>query len=382
MDVTRELDGLLVGLTRRARLLPALVAENAASERARLLGALERGEALEPRWVFRREAPTRSSFAALDAALDRAAQVGGVLGEAYRERLEEIELDLRILEALAAPHGGKLVRALGARRFGTSRQAAGATTLLEVAQAWLAELEVGEEERTRSATDVARAMELACRAVGLRMSVRIEPRLAAGAATGEQTIFVADRRFGERELRRLVAHEVLGHAVVAHNARRFPVALFVVGTAGAFADQEGLALALEEEAGTLDAERRRTLALRVLAASWGEDGASFVETVRRLVDVHGLSAPAAVAIAERSARGSGVARDVGYLAGYLRVSALRARAPETFALLREARVSIDAVPLLSSPGVVTQGPALAAPVSVLGTIAPEQRTGARDDAAR
>ncbi len=90
MDVTRELDGLLVGLTRRARLLPALVAENAASERARLLGALERGEALEPRWVFRREAPTRSSFAALDAALDRAAQVGGVLGEAYRERLEEI----------------------------------------------------------------------------------------------------------------------------------------------------------------------------------------------------------------------------------------------------------------------------------------------------
>jgi len=164
---------------------------------------------------------------------------------------------------------------------------------------------------------------------------------------------------------RLCAHEVLGHAVVGHNARSWPVGLFVAGTAGAFADQEGLALCLEEQAGVLDAERRRTLALRVLAAGWAEDGAGFVETVRRLTGTHGLSAPAAVSIAERSARGSGVARDVGYLAGYLRVAALREASPAGFAELRRARVSIEACTLLTLDGMAPGGPLLSPPIATL-----------------
>jgi hypothetical protein len=360
-----ELDPLLLGLCRRARLLPALVAENAASERARILAGLSRGEPSEPRWDFRREAPLRAVFSALERARRLAESVPGPLGAAYLARLDEVELDLWILEALADPHGARRARALGARRFGTAQQPVDGTPLLQVARRWLDALPAGEEERTVGAGEVAEALAATARAAGLAMAVKIEPRLAAGAATGEHTIFVADRRFGARERVRLCAHEVLGHAVVGHNARSWPVGLFVAGTAGAFADQEGLALCLEEQAGVLDAERRRTLALRVLAAGWAEDGAGFVETVRRLTGTHGLSAPAAVSIAERSARGSGVARDVGYLAGYLRVAALREASPAGFAELRRARVSIEACTLLTLDGMAPGGPLLSPPIATL-----------------
>jgi hypothetical protein len=340
-----ELDDLLVGLSRRARLLPALVPENAVPERARLIGALERGEAVEPRWHFDHRPLSRGLFDALEAAKERArALAHALLAEAYLARLEELELDLLILQALTDPHGNKRARALGKRRFGTGHSEVLGRSLSTTARAWLDALDDEDEEpRTvppEGKGSLAEAMRRAAAAAALVLEVRVEPRLAAGAATGEHTVFVADRRFGVRESRRLVAHEILGHAIAAHNGRKWPLALFSAGSAQAFADQEGLALVLEERAGTFDPERRRTLALRVLASDWVHDGASFGDIALRLRKEHRLSSASAVAIAERACRGSGVARDVAYLAGYLRVSAAH-QAGLSLNALRSGRISLE-----------------------------------------
>lgn len=344
MQALNELDVLLVGLARRARLLPALVPENAISERARLLAALERDQPSEPRWVFRHEAPSRGLFDALEAARLRTEVLPPLLASAYAARFDELELDLLILEALADPHGNKRARALGKRRFGTGQREAQGKPLEAIARAWLEALPpVDEEPRTIPAegpSSLAEAMRRAALAASLPLEVRVEPRLAAGAATGDRTIFVGDRRFGARESKRLVAHEVLGHAVAADNGRRWPIALFSAGSAEAFADQEGLALSLEEDAGAFDEERRRTLALRVLASDWVHDGASFVEIVQRLRRDHGLSPASTLAIAERACRGNGIARDVAYLAGYVRVRAAR-DAGLPLEALRQGRISLS-----------------------------------------
>jgi hypothetical protein len=338
-----ELDRLLVGLARRARLLPALVPDNVVSERARLLTALERDAPVEPRWLFSRHPPSRGLFDALDAARALAEVLPHWMGEAYLARLEELEIDLHLLGALADPHGNKRARALGKRRFGTGHDRVHGETLSQVARRWLDAMgEAHEEPRTVPAEgpgSLASAMREVARAANLNLEVKVEPRLAAGAATGDRTVFLADRRFGVRESRRLIAHEILGHAVAAENGRAWPYAIFSAGSADAFADQEGLALVLEEDAGVFDPERRRTLALRVLASDWVHDGASFVEVARRLGNEHGLSPASALAIAERACRGGGVARDVAYLRGYLQVrAAIDAGLP--LDALRAGRISI------------------------------------------
>jgi uncharacterized protein (TIGR02421 family) len=189
-------------------------------------------------------------------------------------------------------------------------------------------------------------IERAAMGIGLDADVRVEPRLASLAATGERTVFLADRLFSVREARRLTAHEVFGHLVVAANARAQPLRLLQIGLKGAFADQEGLALYLEEQLGVMCGERLRTLAARVVATELLHAGASFGETALLMHREHGFSAEAAVLIAERTYRGGGAARDSGYLAGYLRVRAAMAAGIADVDELRRGRVSLASLPLL------------------------------------
>ena len=68
-----------------------------------------------------------------------------------------------------------------------AQQPVDGTPLLQVARRWLDALPAGEEERTVGAGEVAEALAATARAAGLAMAVKIEPRLAAGAATGSRT---------------------------------------------------------------------------------------------------------------------------------------------------------------------------------------------------
>jgi hypothetical protein len=346
------LDDLLVEAGRAARVLPALVAKNAPAERVRLVRALEAGELPVPAWEFE---PKRAD-PAMERALEQAAGVArreldAPLGQLYAERFEEISIDLAMLAALG---DGPRVRALAARRYGTGAREVevdGAkTTVAAIARGILDTTSPDVEARTLPADggprSMAGALRIAALASELDLEVRVEPRLGAGAAAGDRTIFVASRRFGEVECVRLVAHEILGHAVAATNGARARRRILEVGTAGSFADQEGLAIALEAQAGALDDHRRRVLAARVVAADRMHAGASFGETARHLREELTLPADVAITTAERAYRGGGVARDAGYLYGYASVSAALANGTATIDELRMGRVSLASLPVV------------------------------------
>ncbi len=355
-----DLDVALRHLHRLGRLLPAITPQNGPSERARLVAALERGDAADARFeVAPRRVPPRV-WDQLDSARALAERWELEAGRRlYLAKLEELELDLLMLEALGNP---RKVRPLAARRFGTGRaEVQLGTEKVRVADVALRLLESvsGPQEPLTVPADaagddpsVASMMRRLARAVGLSLEVRIEPRLAAGAATGERQVLLADRAFGRVEALRLTVHEVLGHAVAAANGRAQPLRLFEFGTAGSFADQEGLALHLEAEAGTLDGYRLRVLAARVWVADRMHAGASFPDTARALVTDLGFSPRDSVALCERSWRGGGVARDAGYLRGYLRVRSAIAEGVATVDTLRSGRVGLDDVAAFDALAVV------------------------------
>lgn len=327
-----------------ARVLPSATADNAATERARCVRVLERGGVPVPKWSFARPRALRLAAATLDAARSLLAHVPG--GPAlYAPRLDELELDLALLDALG---DARRVRPIAARRYGTGADhLALARRILEETPAPHDDPRIvaADEEApgTPSLGDHIRALGAA---VGIDVTVKVEPRLAAVAASGERTVWVSGRPVGRREAARLAVHEVLGHLVAAANARAQPLAILELGTAGAFEDQEGVAVWLEERAGLLDATRLRTLAARVVVTHAMHAGASFGETARRLVRDDQFAPADAITLVERAWRGGGLARDAGYLAGWLRVRAAIEAGRATVDELRFGRVSLAALPIL------------------------------------
>ncbi len=352
LEVALRLDFMLARAASLARPLPSLTPEDAAEERARLIACLERGDFPVPAFRAQNQRVSTDAYRLIDDARTLSREC--VIGSLYAERLDELELDLAILDAWGDP---KRVRTLCARRYGRGNErvptTSGEVTLLEVASGLLRTV---PRELPHPATlpaqapkgepSVAAIMARAVLGVGLDAEVRVEPRLASLAATGERTVFLADRRFSEKEAHRLTAHEVFGHLVVAANARAQSLRLLQIGLKGAFADQEGLALYLEERMGFMCGDRLRTLSARVVATELLHDGAAFGETARLMHDSHGFSPEASILIAERTYRGGGAARDAGYLAGYLRVRAAMQSGSTDVDEMRRGRVSLAAVPAL------------------------------------
>jgi uncharacterized protein (TIGR02421 family) len=351
-ELAHKLDQLLFSVAEKVRPLPSLTAEDAAEERVRLLRDLERGELPVPTPQPRRSAAESGVFRLLDQG--RRLTEESELGTLYLERFDELELDLAILAAFGEP---KRVRELSARRYGTGHESVSVSTSVTtsappvsvgvLAQQLLDQLapcDTGPRVLPASAPSgqpsVARLVLRAAAGIGLDPSVRVEPRLASLAATGERTVFLSARMYSLHEARRLVAHEVFGHLVVAANARAQPLRLLSVGLAGAFSDQEGVSLYLEAALGLMASDRLRTLAARVMATQWLHAGASFGETARRLYVDYGLSAESAILTAERTYRGGGVARDAGYLSGFVRVRAALAAGAASLDELRRGRVAL------------------------------------------
>ncbi|MDB4973260.1 MAG: hypothetical protein JWN48_1601 [Myxococcaceae bacterium] len=355
-----RLDRLVAQAASLARPVASLTPANAAHERARLVQALERGETPVPAFAPVRQRIDGGVYRVLDEARFMARRCPyPALGSLYEARLQELEIDLAILDAWGDE---KLVRPLSARRYGRGTELVTTerggqkveSPLVQVARSLLDTLPQPEPEPAllpaeagpREGRSVASLIRHAALGLGLDVEVKVEPRLASLAATGERTIFLAARSFTLREARRLTAHEVFGHLVVAANARAQPLRLLQIGLEASFADQEGLALYLEEALGLMCSDRLRTLAARVVATVQLYDGACFGDTAVSLVRGYGFLPAAAIAIAERTFRGGGVARDSGYLAGFLRVrSALHAE-QVTLDELRRGRVSLASVEVL------------------------------------
>jgi len=349
-----ELDRALGWAVREVRMLAAATPSNLVEERRRLLSGLERGDPPVPRFVYapadRRE--LRRGLEILIRGVPSVVEAD--LAEIYRARIEELDLEARIAEA----SGSRLLGELSNQRFGDDDAVTGARTTA-LAQEWLAipPSASGRSIPSDSADPESLVSQMRREVGALRLPFRVEVRdsLSSRAATGERTIWVGKgRALTEREARRIVVHEVLGHALPrARAARRSPI--FAIGTARGADDQEGLALLLEARSGLLDGARRRELAARHWAVEGMSRGAAFADIVGPLVRDHRFSMEAALAVAERAYRGGdgrcpGLGRERVYLGAWLRLREHLARRPLDEGVLASGQVALRAVGALSREG--------------------------------
>lgn len=124
-------------------------------------------------------------------------------------------------------------------------------------------------------------------------------------------------RIPELRARALIEHEVGTHILTYWNARVQPFKLLSAGFAGYDEFQEGIAVLAEHLVGGLSPSRMRILAGRVVAARYIEDGATFVDTFRRLGREHGFEQQSAYRITMRTYRGGGLTKDAVYLRGLM-----------------------------------------------------------------
>jgi len=281
--------------------------------------------------------PAEAAFVRLEDLADASG-----LGVLYRPRIAELRLDAESLFAQ-----GESRRLASTARYGTPDEPIGldeGTTSLGGLAETLA-VARGAIDDSPPVADPVGLLTTFASSLGLSIRVVVEPSLVADAASGERTLFLTDRPLGARAVARLAAHEIAGHLTASANARAQPLAIARVGTAGSWDDQEGVALALEQECGLLDAARMRRLGARAVAATVyvaGGDAADADARLRALDVDEGLRATAV----KRAFRAGGSARDLAYLRGFTRVASALASGATDLDELRLGRVSIEALPAL------------------------------------
>jgi uncharacterized protein (TIGR02421 family) len=123
-----------------------------------------------------------------------------------------------------------------------------------------------------------------------------------------------DVRISSAHADSVIQHEVGTHMLTYYNGRAQPLLLLSEGLPGYEETQEGLSVLAEYLTAGLDADRIRTIALRVIAVLALVEGAEFVDAFRLIVE-RGLSPESAFSIVTRVYRGGGLTKDAVYLRG-------------------------------------------------------------------
>jgi hypothetical protein len=240
----------------------------------------------------------------------------GELGRLHAARAVELELEARMVEALGTP----ALTALSALRFPAPSGALAQRCERFVAEALAAPLVPPvalhrSDDHADPASLVAR-LALRARELGLPLCVEVRRDQVATAATGHGVVRVRPGVLLSADAAERVAlHELVAHALPRARAAHAPWALAAVGTAGAGDDEEGRAIVVEARSRWFDAERRRALALRHVAALGVREGAAPRDTMTRLTEL-GVPLGPASELALRVHRGGGLGRELTYLPRY------------------------------------------------------------------
>ncbi|MNO98345.1 hypothetical protein D3C76_900900 [compost metagenome] len=162
-----------------------------------------------------------------------------------------------------------------------------------------------------------------------RIRVVLDPDLASKAIAGATRIRLrASARFSELDKNQLLQHEAFVHAATAQNGMaQSNLGCLGLGAPRTTETQEGIAMLAELLTGSIDIQRLRRIALRVIAVQQALDGADFIEVFRGFLDA-GQSEQESFRSTQRVFRGGdvrgGVAftKDACYLAGMIGVHTL------------------------------------------------------------
>jgi len=267
------------------------------------------------------------------------------LGRIFREKLTELERKITMLEERNTP---RFIHE-SAQLYGTVDD-----ELAKKAESLLALLPANE--RGPDGADVADAGSLARTAAReieryqrlhpkMRAAVNIRDDVSGLMVTGGTLLIGSSTRVPASRVAALIAHEVGTHLVTYFNGRAQRFHQLHAGLAGYDELQEGLAVLSEYLAGGLTRARLRTLAARVLAVRYMIEGATFVETFRKLREVCGLGAHPAFLTTTRVFRGGGLAKDAVYLRGLYKLLRYLGRGGELSPLFI-GKIALSHVPVI------------------------------------
>lgn len=215
--------------------------------------------------------------------------------------------------------------------------------------------------RDRSGEQVAAELEAGVRLHFGDAAPRVElcDELSANAlATATRIKVRRDARFTRRDAAQLLNHEAFIHVATALNGQaQTDLPNLAIGHPGTTRTQEGLAVFSEFVSGTLDLDRLRRLADRVVAVQMVCDGADFIELYRWFLE-RSAGPEQAFESTRRIFRGAPLTggapftKDCGYLSGLLGVlmfvrAAFAANRSDTLGLLFAGKLDLAAIPALA-----------------------------------
>ncbi|MVW85462.1 flavohemoglobin expression-modulating QEGLA motif protein [Pseudomonas sp. PB101] len=185
-----------------------------------------------------------------------------------------------------------------------------------------------------------------------QITVVLDPNLAAKAIAGSSRIRLrASALFTELDKNQLLQHEAFVHVATAQNGARQPNLMSLgLGAPRTTQTQEGIATLAELFTGSMDINRLRRLALRVLAVQQALEGADFIQVFEGFLAA-GQTQEESFRSTQRVFRGadlrggSAFTKDAAYLTGLLGVHtllriAIRDNRPELVGHLFAGRLSL------------------------------------------
>lgn len=247
-----------------------------------------------------------------------------VLFDLYREKQQELDLQLSMLSAREMPPFVELGRAL----YGPVEP-----SLLASAIDILAKTEVTGGSRageggSKGSADChfvkrqAQAMidDYRRQYSGFEATIDLRDDLPAGLmVSGDCLLISTSTRMARSRIEALLSHEIGVHLLTYVNGSAQGLRLFRSGLSGYEGIQEGLAVFAEYLAGGMTTGRLRLIAARVVACAAMLQGAAFHETFHMLVRDHGFTELGAFNLTLRLYRGGGLAKDAIYLRGLFQV---------------------------------------------------------------
>jgi Domain of unknown function (DUF1704) len=352
----------LLAAAERVELVARVAPVDLGADLARLARAYQRGKAL----VITRTGDRGGDLTSVRRALERLHAVCaplGPFGALHAERALELELEARLVEALGTPD----FRALAARRFPPPGAACArecdAFVAEALAQGSQAPVSLHRSDDTSDPRSLLSRLRTRARELGLKLRFATSRDQLATAATGDGVVSVrAGVQLTAAAAERIALHELLGHALPRARARHAAWTLFRVGTRGASDDEEGRALLVEARAGLLDAERRRELAFRHVAALGVRRGDEPRDTCATLLEL-GAPLERALDLTLRIQRGGGLAREIVYLPAYFAVRRAFSEMPALERWFERGRVGLEAaVTLTRAPPALARDPKASASV--------------------
>ena len=246
-----------------------------------------------------------------------------VLSDLYREKQQELDLQLSMLGARETPRFVELGRALYGRVEPELLVAARKILAITHTPGQTVEPDGGNAD----CYDVERAAlemidEYRSNYPDFNATVELRDDLPAGLmVTGSRLLISRSTIMAQSRLTALLSHEVGVHLLTYFNGSAQGLRIFRSGLAGYEGLQEGLAVFAEYLVGGMTTQRMRLIAARVVACADMLEGASFAETFNALVRDYDFSRTGAFNMTVRLYRGGGLVKDAIYLRGLLEVLA-------------------------------------------------------------